>query len=59
MKRDGALPAVALEVVHGDLIEQHDADVLVNTWDRNLLPRWALPASGVFGALKRRTGLEP
>lgn len=45
-------------VVEGDLLEQ-EADVIVNTWNRNVLPWWLLLPQGVSGAIKRRAGLEP
>ena len=47
-----------LSVVHGDLLDQ-DVDVLVNAWNRNIIPWWLLLPQGVSGAIKRRAGLEP
>ena len=45
-------------VVHGDLLDQ-DVDVIVNAWNRNIIPWWLLLPQGVSGAIKRRAGLEP
>ena len=46
-------------VVEGDLLDQ-PVDVIVNAWNRNLIPWWLLLPQGVSGAIKRRggTGLE-
>jgi O-acetyl-ADP-ribose deacetylase len=46
------------EVVDGDLLDQK-ADVIVNAWNRNVIPWWLLLPQGVSGAIKRRAGLEP
>jgi len=40
------------------LLDQ-DVDVIVNTWNRNVIPWWLLLPQGVSGAIKRRAGLEP
>lgn len=42
----------------GDLLEQ-DVEVIVNAWNRNIIPWWLLLPQGVSGAIKRRAGLEP
>lgn len=42
----------------GDLLEV-SADVLVNPWNRNFIPRPLLWPHGVSGALKKKTGPEP
>lgn len=47
-----------LHIVEGDLLEQ-DAEVLVNAWNRNVLPWWILIPQGLSAALKRRAGLDP
>ncbi len=46
------------QVVYGDLIDQ-DVDVIVNAWNRNIIPWWLLVPHGVSGSIKRRAGLEP
>ena len=46
------------EIVSGDLLQQ-DVDVIVNTWNRNVLPWWLLLPQGVSGAIKRQGGREP
>jgi len=47
-----------IHVVDGDLLDQ-DVEVIVNAWNRNLIPWWLLLPQGVSGAIKRRAGLEP
>jgi O-acetyl-ADP-ribose deacetylase (regulator of RNase III) len=47
-----------LRVVDGDLLDQ-DVEVIVNAWNRNLIPWWLLLPQGVSGAIKRRGGKEP
>jgi len=47
-----------LRVVDGDLLNQ-PVDVIVNPWNRNIIPWWLLLPQGVSGAIKRRGGLEP
>ncbi|MDR2128269.1 MAG: macro domain-containing protein [Burkholderiaceae bacterium] len=44
--------------VEGDLLDQ-PVDVIVNAWNRNVIPWWLLLPQGVSGAIKRRGGLEP
>ena len=45
-------------VVVGDLLDQN-VEVIVNAWNRNIIPWWLLLPQGVSGAIKRRGGLEP
>ena len=47
-----------VKVVEGDLLDQH-ADVIVNAWNRNIIPWWLLLPQGVSGATKRRAGYQP
>ncbi len=47
-----------IQVVDGDLLEQ-DVEVIVNPWNRNVLPWWLLLPAGVSGAIKKRAGREP
>ncbi|WP_246109461.1 macro domain-containing protein [Roseimaritima multifibrata] len=42
----------------GDLLDQ-DVDVIVNAWNRNIIPWWLLLPQGVSGAIKRRGGYAP
>lgn len=44
--------------VEGDLLDQN-VEVIVNAWNRNVIPWWLLLPQGVSGAIKRRAGLEP
>ena len=46
------------EIVKGDLLDQ-PVDVIVNAWNRNLIPWWLLLPQGVSGAIKRRGGIQP
>ncbi len=49
---------MAVEVVVGDLLSQ-PVDVIVNAWNRNIIPWWLLLPQGVSGAIKRCGGLAP
>ena len=55
---DDVIARVKYEVIDGDLLEQK-ADVIVNAWNRNVIPWWLLLPQGVSGAIKRRAGLAP
>ena len=46
------------QLVQGDLLDQ-DVDVIVNAWNRNIIPWWLLVPQGVSGAIKRRAGYQP
>lgn len=48
----------SVQVVGGDLLDQ-PAEVIVNAWNRNVIPWWLLLPQGVSGAIKRRAGLAP
>ncbi len=48
----------ASRVVDGDLLDQ-EVDVIVNAWNRNIIPWWLLIPQGVSGAIKRRGGKQP
>ena len=50
--------SVNITVVEGDLLNQ-DVDVIVNAWNRNIIPWWLLLPQGVSGAIKRRAGKAP
>lgn len=47
-----------LHIVEGDLLDQ-EVNVIVNAWNRNIIPWWLLLPQGVSGAIKRRGGVEP
>lgn len=49
---------MSVQAVQGDLLDQ-DVDVIVNAWNRNIIPWWLLLPQGVSGAIKRRGGLAP
>ena len=46
------------ELIQGDLLEQR-VDVVVNSWNRNIIPWWLLIPQGVSGSIKRKAGLKP
>ncbi|MDY3561135.1 macro domain-containing protein [Gemmata sp. JC673] len=47
-----------LRVVEGDLLDQA-VEVIVNAWNRNVIPWWLLIPQGVSRAIKRRAGRGP
>ena len=47
-----------LRWVDGDLMDQK-VEVIVNAWNRNLIPWWLLLPQGVSRAIKRKGGREP
>lgn len=47
-----------VDIVEGDLLDQ-DVEVIVNAWNRNVIPWWLLLPQGVSRAIKRRGGLAP
>jgi O-acetyl-ADP-ribose deacetylase len=49
---------VDVVVVEGDMLDQ-PVDVIVNAWNRNVIPWWLLLPQGVSGAIKRRGGIAP
>jgi O-acetyl-ADP-ribose deacetylase (regulator of RNase III) len=49
---------VDCSIVEGDLLDQK-VDVIVNAWNRNVIPWWLLVPQGVSGAIKRRGGTGP
>jgi O-acetyl-ADP-ribose deacetylase (regulator of RNase III) len=46
------------EIVFGDILEQ-DVEVIVNSWNRNIIPWWLLLPQGVSGAIKKHGGTKP
>ncbi|WMW80063.1 macro domain-containing protein [Undibacterium cyanobacteriorum] len=47
-----------VRIVEGDLLDQN-VEVIVNAWNRNIIPWWLLLPQGVSGAIKRKGGLAP
>jgi O-acetyl-ADP-ribose deacetylase len=45
-------------LITGNLLDQK-VEVIVNAWNRNVIPWWMLIPQGVSGAIKRRGGVEP
>ena len=49
-----------ISIVEADLLDQDvDVDVIVNAWNRNIIPWWLLLPQGVSGAIKKRGGTGP
>lgn len=46
------------KIVKGDLLEQ-PVEVIVNAWNRNIVPWWLLLPQGVSGAIKKKGGTQP
>ncbi|WP_395088522.1 macro domain-containing protein [Armatimonas sp.] len=46
------------ELVWGDICDQ-PVEVIVNAWNRNIIPWWLLLPQGVSGAIKKQAGYEP
>ena len=49
---------MTITVVEGNLLDQ-EVDVIVNAWNRNIIPWWLLWPQGVSGAIKKRGGTGP
>lgn len=47
-----------IRVVEGDLLTQ-PVEVIVNAWNRNIIPWWLLLPQGVSKAIKRHAGYQP
>jgi O-acetyl-ADP-ribose deacetylase (regulator of RNase III) len=47
-----------IHTTEGDLLEQ-PVEVIINAWNRNIIPWWLLLPQGVSGAIKRRGGTVP
>ena len=45
-------------IVEGDILDQ-PVDVIVNAWNRNIIPWWLLLPQGVSGAIKKQGGHKP
>ncbi len=46
------------KIVHGNIIDQ-DVEVIVNPWNRNIIPWWLLLPQGVSKAIKYKGGYAP
>ena len=49
---------MTISIVQGYLLDQ-EVDVIVNAWNRNIIPWWWWLPQGVSGAIKRRGGIGP
>lgn len=46
------------ELTEGNIVEQK-VEVIVNAWNRNIIPWWLLIPQGVSGAIKKKGGTAP
>ncbi|MCB1616160.1 MAG: macro domain-containing protein, partial [Pseudomonadales bacterium] len=46
------------DVVIGNILDQN-VEVIVNSWNRNIIPWWLLLPQGVSGAIKKKAGNRP
>jgi len=46
------------ELVIGNILDQ-EVEVIVNSWNRNIIPWWLLLPQGVSGAIKKAAGTKP
>lgn len=49
---------MTIHVCDGDLLDQN-VEVIVNAWNRNIIPWWLLLPQGVSRAIRRRAGNTP
>lgn len=47
-----------MQIVEVDLLDQK-VEVIVNAWNRNIIPRWLLLHQDVSAATKKRAGYQP
>lgn len=47
-----------IEIITGDLLDQN-VEIIVNSWNRNIIPWWLLLPQGVSGTIKKRGGFQP
>lgn len=47
-----------VEIVTGNILDQ-PTEVIVNSWNRNVIPWWLLLPQGVSGAIKKQGGTVP
>ncbi|UYZ82567.1 macro domain-containing protein [Entomomonas sp. E2T0] len=47
-----------VSIIEGDLLQQ-PVEVIVNAWNRNIIPWWLLLPQGVSGAIKKQAGYAP
>lgn len=47
-----------LTILEGNLLDQ-PVEVIVNAWNRNIIPWWLLLPQGVSGAIKKQGGYQP
>jgi O-acetyl-ADP-ribose deacetylase len=54
----GVMKTILPIIIEGDLLDQ-PVEVIVNAWNRNIIPWWLLLPHGVSGAIKKRGGYKP
>lgn len=45
-------------IVNGNIINQ-EVEIIINSWNRNIIPWWLLLPQGVSGAIKKKGGISP
>ena len=46
------------QIIKGNIVEAN-TEVIVNAWNRNIIPWWLLLPQGVSGAIKKQAGYQP
>ena len=49
---------MSLKLIKGDLLKQ-SVEVIVNPWNKNIIPWWLLLPQGVSGQIKQKGGYKP
>jgi len=52
------LTGLNIQILEGNLLNQ-DVEVIVNAWNRNIIPWWLLLPQGVSGQIKKYAGYRP
>jgi O-acetyl-ADP-ribose deacetylase (regulator of RNase III) len=47
-----------IEIISGDIVEAN-TEVIVNAWNRNIIPWWLLLPQGVSSSIKKKAGYQP
>ena len=49
---------MTLKIIEGDLLSQ-SVEVIINPWNKNIIPWWLLLPQGVSGQIKKKGGYKP
>ena len=47
---------MTLKIIEGDLLSQ-SVEVIINPWNKNIIPWWLLLPQGVSGQIKKKGGI--